>query len=176
MSESNDIYAICGRIKNIVARKDLALSSAGTILVNTYALVLKELHDFSEKLPVPYNEELRDLLIKKETLPGYVIELSTPKRDYVTLYEEVMNTKAQFETNEKALEHFTKEYEDLGSKYGVTGDEFWQEAEDSINLTEDHQKIMRLSRSIQMCKYLIKKDNSGCVFCKKCESHMCQYE
>ncbi|HWY36833.1 MAG TPA: hypothetical protein VNX68_19460, partial [Nitrosopumilaceae archaeon] len=93
MNENNDVYAISGRIKNIIARRDLALSPAGTILVNAYTLALKELHDFSEKLPAPYNEELKNLLIQKETLPGYVIGLSTPKRDYVTLYEEVMNTK-----------------------------------------------------------------------------------
>lgn len=175
MNESNDVYAISGRIKNIIARKDLALSTAGTFLVNAYTLALKELHDFSEKLPAPYNEELKNLLIQKETLPGCVIELSTPKRDYVTLYEEVMNTKAKFKTNEEALEYFTDEYETLGSKYEATGDEFWQEAEDSVNLTEDHQKIMRLSRSIQMCKYLIGKDN-GCPLCKKRESHMCKYD
>lgn len=160
MDKSSDIYAISGRVKNIIAFSDIALSPVGNILVNSYVLVLKELHDFADKLPIPYNEELKELLIKKEGMPEYVIKLSTPKKEPMTLYEEVMEIKAQFETNQEALKFFIKEYEALGEEYGMSGNEFWMEAENASMLTEDHRKIMRLQRSIQMCKYLIEKEKN----------------
>ncbi len=52
---SDSVYAISSRIKNIVAVEDIALSPVGNILVNYYTLVLKDLHDFAEHLPEPYN-------------------------------------------------------------------------------------------------------------------------
>jgi hypothetical protein len=160
MDKSSDIYAISGRVKNIIAFSDIALSPVGNILVNSYVLVLKELHDFADKLPVPYNEELKDLLIKKEGMPEYVIRLSTPKEEPMTLYEEVMKVKAQFETNQEALEFFTKEYEALGEEYGMSGDDLWFEAENSSNCTENYRKIMSLRMKIQMFKYLIGKERN----------------
>jgi len=88
MNENIDVYAISGRIKNMIAVKDLALSTAGLILVNTYTMVLKDLHDFAEKLPEPYKEELHKVLIQKEGLPEYVIHLSTPQQENSLLIEE----------------------------------------------------------------------------------------
>ena len=77
---SNDVYAISGRIKNMISMEDLWLSPAGNILANAYTLVLKDLHDFAEKLPDPYNQQLADLLFRNENLPLRVIALTTPKK------------------------------------------------------------------------------------------------
>ena len=63
----------------------------------------------------------------------------------------------QFGSNEKALAHFIQEYTELTEAYGLKDDEFWLEAESASYLTEDHVTIMRLARSIHMCKYLIAK-------------------
>jgi hypothetical protein len=65
----------------------------------------------------------------------------------------------QFKSNREALEYFTKEYETLGNEYELSGDEFWAQAENSTFLTEDMRRIMTLARNIQMCKYLIEKEN-----------------
>lgn len=160
MSKNNDIYAIVGRIKNLIAKDDLALTESGKILVNTYALVLKELHDFSEKLPGAFYKELSELLIKKESLPHYVLSLSTPKED---LEEEEAGSdwsSPRFASNEEAYKHYTTEYEALGAKYGMTGDDFWCEAENESHLTEDHIQIMSLSRGIAMLKHLMGKNNA----------------
>lgn len=158
MSKSHDIYAIAGRIKNIIANEGIALSPVGTILVNYYSLALKDFYDYSEKLPSPFKEELQTLLSSKEDVPCNVIKVSTLKDDgYETLYEQVMRAKPHFGSNEEALEHYTQEYRDLTESYGLEGDEFWAQAEASEHLTEDHRTIMRLSRSIQMAKYLIQK-------------------
>jgi hypothetical protein len=154
----NDIYEIAGRIKNIIAKKDIALSPVGNILVNSYALVLKDLYDFADTLPMPLGDKLVDLLISKEGMPEYVIRLSQPKENK-TLYEQVMEAREnpQFGSTEEALKSYSEEYEALG------GDGFWLEAESSSLLSENHRKIMRLSRSIGMCKHLIQreKDNSS---------------
>ena len=79
MSASNDIYAIAGRIKNIIARAEIALSPVGVILVNYYSLALKDFYDFSEKIPTPFKEELQDLLASKEDVQKNVIMVSAPK-------------------------------------------------------------------------------------------------
>lgn len=154
----NDIYSVNGRIKNIIAREDISLSPVGNVLVNYYSLMLKDLYDFAESISDPCcRHALKDLLLSKENLPMLVIKVSTPEEQYETLYERVMKTREspQFETAQAALDHFTKEYQDLG------GDAFWLEAENSSILTEDHRKIMTLSRSIHMCKYLIEKENKN---------------
>jgi len=152
----NDIYDIFGRVKNHIAIEDIALSPVGNILVNYFTLFLKELYDFSDELNETDGSNLRCVLKNNEKLPLNVIKVSTPEEQkYQTLYEQVQNTKAnpQFKTNTEALKYFIKEYHNLG------GDDFWMEAEDSTILTEDHRKIMRLSRAIQMCKHLIGKGN-----------------
>lgn len=156
--DKNDVYAISGRIKNIIAREDVALSPVGTVLVNYFTLVLKDLYDFADTLEDSKKEALFRLLRAKEDTPLHIIQVATPKEKAPTLYEEFTKAKPQFNTNEEALDHFIKEYDDLGSLYGMSGDDFWLEAEDSSYLNEDHIKIMRLQRQIQMCKHLIKRD------------------
>lgn len=161
MNKNKDIASISGRIKNLIAKKNLALGPAGNFLVNMYAHVLMELHTFAEKLPEPFSKELENLLISKENMPETVISLSTPKEQKLTPYEEVLCVKWRFKTNEEALEHFLKEYEDLGSKYNMAAQEFWMESETVPVMNEDHIKCCRLARQVQMCKYLIYRENSG---------------
>jgi len=151
---NNDIYQISGRLKNILASADMALSPAGTVLINLYTHVLKSLYDFAESLPAPHNQELMALLLTKEEFPKDVIKLTLPKKNK-SLYEQVMETKTQFSSNEEALEFFTQKYEEMG------GDESWQEAESADYLDEWHLEIMRTARSIQMCRYLIEKEKNG---------------
>lgn len=153
---SDDIYALTGRMKNIIASDGISLSPAGTILLNTFALALKDLYDFSDTLPAESGQALKNLLATKEGLPCYVIKLTSP-RPQATVGEQVEKAEIQFETLEKALEYYQKEYNALGEEYGISGDELWLRAENASMLDEDCLKIMRLNRSIQMCKYLIKK-------------------
>jgi hypothetical protein len=75
----------------------------------------------------------------------------------MSLYDDVMNSKPLFGSYQEALTHYTKEYEGLGRKHGKTGNEFWEEAENSSVYTEDYRKIMSLRMSINMCIHLIKK-------------------
>jgi len=160
----NDIYNISGRVKNHIAKKDIALSPVGNILVNSYTLVLKDIYDWAETIPEFYRDQLNKILMSKEEMPAYVIKLSTPEdEEFETLYDEVKATMSQprFESNERALEHFEQEYKALGESYGKSGDEFWVEAESSNFLTKDYREIMRLNKCIQMCKYLIEKYKNG---------------
>lgn len=77
----NDVQAISGRIKNLIAREDLALSPAGVVLFNSYTLFLKQLYDFANYLPLPYSVQLEDMFNSSEDLPRNVIQLSTPKKE-----------------------------------------------------------------------------------------------
>ena len=79
----------------------------------------------------------------------------------MTLYEDAMNMKPEFQSNEEALEHFQKEYDELGAKHNMTGDQYWQVAEHSLKFEEDQWRILGLARHIQMCEYLIKKAKYG---------------
>lgn len=155
---NNDVHTISARVKNLIAKEDIALSPVGKILVNYFTLVLKRLYDFSETLPEPYNKQLNDVIKMTEDMPLLVIKVSTPKEQPKTLYEQFVNSQPQFVSNQEALEHFKNEYEDLGSNYGMTGDELWFQAESGHLPNEDGEQIRRLRRSIQMCEHLIKKD------------------
>jgi len=75
----------------------------------------------------------------------------------MSLYDDAMNSKPLFKSPEDALEHYVKEYEALGAKYGKTGEEFWIEAESSPIYKEDYGKIMSIARSIMMARHLIAK-------------------
>jgi hypothetical protein len=77
----------------------------------------------------------------------------------MTLYDDCVaaSKKPLFSSYKEALEHYTKEYEALGAKHGMTGDQFWEEAESSCMYTEDYSAIMKLRRSIQFCHYAIKE-------------------
>lgn len=151
-----DIYQLTGRMKNIIASSGISLSPAGTILLNTYALAMKDLYEFAETLPEDSKQGLRNLLASKEGLPCYVIKLTSPKAQD-TIGNEVEKKEAQFESAEKALEFYQKQYDDLGEEYGISGDELWARAENAPMLDEECMKIMRLRRCINMCEYLIKK-------------------
>ncbi len=76
--EQNDIHMIVARVKNHLAREDIALSPNGGILVNTFSMMLKDLYDFADTLDNPQQEQLRNFLFLKETLPLYVIKLTMP--------------------------------------------------------------------------------------------------
>lgn len=78
---NNDVYAISGRIKNLIATNDLTLTSTGNILVNYYTLVLKELYDFANNLDEKNKEDLNKILINAETMPVKFIGVITPKED-----------------------------------------------------------------------------------------------
>ena len=159
----NDIAGVNGRIKNILDRSDIALSPVGNILINSYTMVLVDLYAFSEKLPEPFRRDLLSLLESKEGMPELVIRLSTPKEKPMSLYDEVMKARAnpQFKSAQEGLDFYLEEYEALGAEYGLTGDEFWMQAEESELLNEDHKRIMRLQRGIQMFRHLIKKEENG---------------
>lgn len=81
MNKINDVYSISGRIKNHIAMEDLSLSPIGNILVNSYTLILKDLHDFANDLPYPHNNELIKILIEKEAFPRNFMKLITPKQE-----------------------------------------------------------------------------------------------
>jgi hypothetical protein len=93
---SDTIYEIVGRIKNLVAKEDIALSPNGVILCNTYALMLKDLYEFSDTLNDVHKEKLNRLLRSKEELPVYVIKLITPKEEE-NEYEDEDNFTAEDE-------------------------------------------------------------------------------
>lgn len=79
----------------------------------------------------------------------------------MTLYDDAMNAKPRFKNNKEALDHYVREYEALGAKYGKTGEELWIEAESSPVYKEHYNDVFRLYRSIMMCRYLIKKENKS---------------
>ena len=70
MRNDCSVYAISGRIKNILAREDIALSQVGSVLVNYFTLMLKELYDFSGTLPVQDREKLDSFLEKCGIYPN----------------------------------------------------------------------------------------------------------
>lgn len=166
----NDIYQITSRMKNFIAREGIALSPAGKILLNTYALAVKDLYDFADTLADDPKQRLRDLLASKENVPAYIIKLTSPQSQ-ATIDEEVSKKEVEFDSLEKALDQYEKEYNALGEEYGVSGDELWLRAENASMLDEDCIKIMRLNRRIQMCKYLINKNKAN-----RCEHDVNGYD
>jgi hypothetical protein len=156
---SNDVHTISARVKNLIAKEDIALSPVGKVLVNYFTLVLKNLYDFSETLPEPHKQRLNEVIGRTEDMPLLVIKVSTPKEQPKTLYEQVISSKPEFVSNEEALKHFEEEYRYLGSLYGVTGDELWFQAESGQLSGPDSDEIRRLKRSVTMCQYLIEKDS-----------------
>jgi hypothetical protein len=154
----NDIYDISGRVKNLIAMEDIALSPVGTVLVNYHTLMLKGLYDFSDGLPEPHNSGLKRLLGQAENVPLSVIKVSSPKEEQMSLYEQVMRLKPQFPSAQDALAHLQSEYDGLGKRYSMTGDEFWIEAENSGRNNDDTRMIRKLHMQIGMCNYLINKE------------------
>lgn len=165
MSRSDDIYAIAGRIKNLIAMEDLGLTQSGLYIVNAHALNLKDLHDCANKIPEPFKNELKNLIFSQETMSRNILKLATPKEEPQSFMEKFMETKARFQTNQEAYKYFKKEYESLGQRYGLTGDDFWIEAECAdgarTSRTEDYNKIMTLHRQMGMCRYLMNKEKES---------------
>lgn len=154
----NDVYGISGRIKNLIANEDIALSKVGTILVNYHTLFLHELYEFGKILNSDVEEHaLVKILNKGESIPLNIIKAATPKKE-PSLYDDVMKAKAVYGSNKGALLDYEKCYEELTHAYGMSGDEFWMEAETvpfSMERSEDHMIIMKLARAIKMLKYLV---------------------
>lgn len=159
----HDIYAISARVKNLIAREDIALAQNGLYLVNLFSLFLNELYNFSDTLSEPQQSLLQGILSSHEALPMNIMKLSK-KDPGKSLYDQVMDIIPEFSSNEEAYEHFKDEYEAIGQKYGMSGDDFWIEAEESDGLnsykTEDYNAIRSAHRAISMCLYLIGKDKN----------------
>lgn len=88
MNEISDIYAISGRVKNIIAKEGIDLSPVGTILVNYYTLVLKDLHDFANNLPEPHRGQMLNLLLARENMPCNVIKVCMPNEEIEAIFDE----------------------------------------------------------------------------------------
>lgn len=162
MSKSDDVYAISGRIKNSLAMKDLAITEVGTLLVNSYTMVLKDLHDLADKMPNEWHDLLKEKLFEKEDFIVNVVSLCTPRSRDGGLYERVCNAKARFDSNEAALASYTEEYEELGEKYLLTGDQFYEESmAKHPNEIGDHAACIKLRNNIERCKALINKEKYG---------------
>lgn len=69
-----DLYAISGRMKNLVSRRNLDLLGAGTVMINTLTLFLKELHDLSDTLPLD-RKALKEKLFRAEEIPCYIMSV-----------------------------------------------------------------------------------------------------
>lgn len=70
---SNDIYKIAARVKNLARGNGGSLTAVGDILCNTYCHVLKALYDQAEKIPEPHKTAMLDLIKKHEDMPANVI-------------------------------------------------------------------------------------------------------
>lgn len=70
---SNDIYKISARVKNLARAGGASLTPVGDMLCNTYIHVLKAFYDFAEKLPESHRQELIDLVRSKEGMPADMI-------------------------------------------------------------------------------------------------------
>lgn len=75
-SNSNDIYRIAARVKNLARADGASLTPVGEILANSHVHVLNALYKFAETLGSPKKEELILLLRKHEEMPGKVIAAS----------------------------------------------------------------------------------------------------
>lgn len=71
---SNDIYRISARVKNLARGADASLTPVGEALCNTYTHVLKELYDFAETVKNKKTKaKLLEILRKNEVMPGNFI-------------------------------------------------------------------------------------------------------
>lgn len=146
----NDIYSVKGRLLNKIANEDIAISRAGNVMVNMYVHVLMSFYDYAEKNNLP---ELASLAEKAENFPKDVIKLINPAPPK-SLYDQLMESQPLYPDTQSALKAYQTRYEELG------GDDFWMKAECSDTINPDYTMIMNLSRRIQMCKYLIEKENA----------------
>jgi hypothetical protein len=71
---SNEIYKIAARVKNLARGGSLNLTPAGEALCNTFVHVAKELYDFAEKIEdKDLKIKLTELIRKHENMPATLI-------------------------------------------------------------------------------------------------------
>lgn len=71
---SNDIYKISARVKNLARTGGGNLTDVGDMLCNTYTHVIKAFYDFSENIPDKETKiKLTDLIRRHEDMPGNFI-------------------------------------------------------------------------------------------------------
>jgi hypothetical protein len=75
----------------------------------------------------------------------------------MSLYDDVLKAKPLFKNAEEAFEFYTKAYEALGAKYNMSGDEFWEKAENSSKEAEDYSEIRSLRRALVAARYFMDK-------------------
>lgn len=72
--ESEDLYKIAARVKNLAREGNKVLTPQGEALCNTYVHVLKSLYEWSNKIPdEALRKELKDFIRSKEDMPGSYI-------------------------------------------------------------------------------------------------------
>jgi len=154
---SNDVYDIGGRVKNLIAKEDIALSRVGEILVNHFTLFAKELYDFADTLNETDRSNLLCVINKNLDVPMKIIKVSEGLNKGKTLYEQVMEASKSpmFASNQEAYDYYLNAYSELG------GDDFWIEAEEASMQTEEHHMAMRARRALGILKHLIDKEKSG---------------
>ena len=83
MKDNNDVWTISGRIKNLIAKENIAISPAGIVLVNIQTHFLKQLYDVSEKYLPPYESMVLNSILRTdgEDLPRSVISILTPNSE-----------------------------------------------------------------------------------------------
>lgn len=75
---SNDIYKVAARVKNLARSSGVNLTPVGEMLANSFVHVLKDLYDFAETIP---DKNIRIQFIEKvrshEDMPGRLIAATT---------------------------------------------------------------------------------------------------
>lgn len=73
-NNSNDIYKISARVKNLARAKDASLTTVGVALCNVYTHVLKAFYDFADAQDDKETKiKLTDLIRKQEEMPANFI-------------------------------------------------------------------------------------------------------
>lgn len=71
---SNDIYKVAARVKNLATPLDGSLTSTGIMLCNSFTHVFKDLYDFAETIRSKKTKtRLIELIRSKEKIPGDLI-------------------------------------------------------------------------------------------------------
>ena len=69
--------------------------------------------------------------------------------------------KAQFKTNQEALNFFLQQAQDLEKKHNRSFEDLFLEVEHSISWTTEQEEIFHLQQKIKTCKYLTLKERYG---------------
>lgn len=73
LNNSNDIYRIAARVKNLARGGGGSLTPVGEMMCNSFVHVLKALYDFAETIPEPHKTNLIELVRNKEGMPADLI-------------------------------------------------------------------------------------------------------